>query len=225
MTFRYYLYISDSKVDMLLSQIDPGFAARRTTELGVNLHMVAAKRTVEPPPADRFSRLERVVRHLQDHGDLGSVDEPGQFFGGVLPMRWGAMPGDADPSLVFLGGWDDRNVVGLGGSARHLLGAVPGVEESRASSSLMPTMLRQLGAESELEDELVVDAVDDGFARADRMALTTVHRAVRGLKAPAQNVEFIAKRLLHGTSPGGDFDPRDGMSVLLGSPIYVAQAD
>ncbi|MDT0467787.1 DUF7019 family protein [Streptomyces gibsoniae] len=225
MSFRYYLYISDSKVNMLLSQIDPGFAARRTTELGVNLQMVAAKRTVEPPAADRFSRLERVVHHLKDHGDLGSVDEPGRFFRGVLPMRWGAMPGDADPSLVFLGGWDDRNVVGLGGSARHLLGAVPGVAESRASSSLMPTMLSQLGAASELEDELVVDAVDDGFARADRAALTTVHRAVRRLNAPAQKVEFIAKRLLHGTSPGGDFDPREGMSVLLGSPIYVAQAD
>ncbi|GAA4616078.1 DUF7019 family protein [Saccharopolyspora hordei] len=224
MAFRYYLYISDSKVDMLLSQIDPRFAAPRTTEFGVDLRLVSAKRSADRAATDRFARLDRVVRHLQDFGDLGTVDEPGQFFGGVLPMRWAAMPGEADPSLVFLGGWSDRTVVGLGGSARHLLGAAPGTSQP-SSSSLAPTMLDQLGATSDLEDELVVDAVGDDLDRSDRAALTTVCRAVRDLRAPAQNVEFLAKRLLHGPCPGGDTGPCGGRSVLLGSPVYVALAD
>ncbi|MDA3627737.1 SAVMC3_10250 family protein [Saccharopolyspora oryzae] len=218
MTFRYYLYVSDSKVDMLLSQIDPRFAAKRSTEVGVNLQMVSAKRSTAPTD-DRFLRLERVVRYLQDHGDVGTVDEPGQFFGGLLPMRWTSMPGAADPSLVFLGGCDGRNVVGLGGSARHLLGSVPGVDDARPSSSLLPAILDQLGTASELEDELVLDSVGDDLDRTDHSALAAVHRAVRELRTPAQNVEFIAKRLLHGTGPGGD------ESVVLGSPIYVAQVD
>ncbi|MEU9748348.1 DUF7019 family protein [Streptomyces niveus] len=219
MAFRYFLYVSDSKIDMLLPQIDPGFETKRTTKYGVNLQMVAAERTTESAQPDRFARLERVVWHLQDHGDLGSVDEPGQFFGGVLPMSSGALPDGGDASLVFFGGWNDHTAVGLGGSARHLLGSVPGVDASQAASSLMPTMLSQLGAGSELEDEQVVDAVD-GLAHGHRAALATVHQAVRrlSLKSPAQNVEFVAKRLLHGTGPGG-------VPVLLGSPIYVALVD
>ena len=45
MSLSYYVYISDSKVDMLLPQIDPGFGAKRQTEVGVNLSVLSAKRT------------------------------------------------------------------------------------------------------------------------------------------------------------------------------------
>jgi hypothetical protein len=41
------------------------------------------------------------------------------------------------------------------------------------------------------------------------------------MPGPAQNVEFVAKRLLHGPSPV----PGDDRSVLLGSPVYVALFD
>lgn len=92
MSFSYYVYVSDSKIDMLLPQIDPRFGAKRQTELGVNLTVLSAKRTTEGPSNDRIGRLETVVGYLRDHGDLGSVDEPGQFFWGLLPMRWGRSP-------------------------------------------------------------------------------------------------------------------------------------
>ncbi|WP_416351752.1 DUF7019 family protein [Streptomyces rochei] len=47
-----------------------------------------------------------------------------------------------------------------------------------------------------------------------------VERAVARLRWPAQNVEFVAKRLLHGESPDGT-----GTSVLLGTPLYAAVVD
>jgi hypothetical protein len=228
LAFRYYLYISDSKIDMLLPQIDPGFSVRHTSEFGVSFKVLTARRTVEPADADRISRLERVIRHLQDYGDVGSVDEPGQFFWGLLPMRWGPFPANRPSSLVFFGGRSARTVVGLGGSGKHLLGSVPGVGEHDAPSSSMPAMLDQLGSVSELEDELVVEAADglrDGLDRADDAALAAVYQAVSRLRGPAQNVEFVAKRLLHGSGPLAESGHGDGTSVLLGSPIYVAQAD
>jgi hypothetical protein len=218
-SFRYYLYISDSKIDMLLPQINPTFGAKRTSEFGMNLKVLTAKRVSEPPAGDRIARLEQVVRHLQDHGDLGSVDEPGQFFWGLLPMKWGPFPSDADSSLVFFGGRTDRTVVGLGGSLKHVLGSVPDATEHGVGRSLMPSLLDALGVSSDLEDEYVVDAVDSDLDRADRAALAKVHQAVTDLDWPAQNVEFVAKRLLHGYSPS------DETSVLLGSPVYVALVD
>lgn len=112
---RYYLYISDSKVDMLLSQIDPALTRKSMSELSLNLKIFGAKRGVESPAgADRIARLERVVRHLEDYGDLGSVDEPGQFFRGMLPMRWGPF---YQTSLVYFGGHTKHTVVGLGDRA------------------------------------------------------------------------------------------------------------
>ncbi|ROO52209.1 hypothetical protein EDC02_7119 [Micromonospora sp. Llam0] len=226
--FRYYVYISDSKIDMLLSQIDRGFMTKRTSEIGVNLKVLTAKRTAEPAEIDRIARLERVVGYLQDYGDLGSVDEPGQFFGGLLPMQWGPFPGSEPSSLVFFGGQTDHAVVGLGGSDRHVLGALPASDGPAMPSSLMPTILDHLSTSSDVEDELVVEAagdIHDVLDRSDRAALVTVHQAVRRLRGVAQNVEFVAKRLLHGPSPFPHSDPRADMSVLLGSPIYVALAD
>lgn len=213
MSFRYYLYISDSKVDMLLPQIDPAFVAKRGSEIGVKLSVLSLKRTAERAGNDRMARLERVVRYLHDHGDLGSVDEPGQFFWGLLPMQWGRFPGAA--SLVFAGGRADRTIVGLGGSGRHLVGSVPNVGDEAQTWSQLPPMLD--GLASDLEDELVVEAAEAPLDRADKTALATVSRAVGRLASPAQHLEFVAKRLLHGEY--------DGTRVLLGSPVYIALVD
>lgn len=213
MSFRYYLYISDSKIDMLLPQIDPAFAGRRGAEIGVSLSVLSLKRTAEHAGNDRTGRLERVVRHLHDHGDLGSVDEPGQFFWGMLPVRWGRFPAAA--SLVFAGGRSGDTVVGLGGSGRHLVGSVPGVDQQDAAWSQLPPMLD--GLASDLEDELVTEAAGTSMDHADSAALATVNHAVDRLTGPAQNVEFVAKRLLHGEL--------DGTPVLLGSPVYIALVD
>lgn len=219
MSFKYYLYVSDAKIDMLLSQIDPAASQKRGTEIGVDLKMLQVKRVSEPSAGDRIARLERVVRHLLDHGDVGSVAEPGQFFWGLLPMRWGPFPAETGSSLVFFGGSTDGTTVGLGGSVKHVLGSVPDFAEHGIGRSLMPSMLDALGGSSELEDEYVADAVDSDLDRADGVALANVHTAVTSLPGPAQNIEFVAKRLLHGN------DQRSGGSVLLGSPIYVALVD
>jgi len=222
-SFKVYVYVSDSKIDMLLAQIDPGPVG---SSVEVTVHLpgidVAGTRGSDGNP-DRYGRLERVVRFLHDHGDLGSVDEPGQFFGGLLPMRWGFLPGRSDPSLVFFAGCSDDTVLGLGGSARHLIGVEGETAGPGLPMSLPPLLLDGLAVASDLEDEHLLDAVDDDeFDSADLAALATVCRAVDRMSGPVQNVEFIAKRLLHGPSP---FARGGGVSVLLGSPLYVALVD
>lgn len=202
MSFRYYLYVSDAKVDMLVGQIEPRLTRRRAAEVGVDLKAFSAKWTAEPSAgADRAERLERVVRYLEEHGDLGSVDEPGQFFWGLLPMRWGMF----SRSLVYFGGSSERTVVGLGGSGHHVLGSpVPGTPRPGLVSSFTPRLLAELvGNEIQVADEA--------------QALALVRQTTEDLMGPPQNVEFVAKRLLHGEV--------GGTPVLLGSPLYVAMVD
>ena len=213
MSLRYYVYLSNAKVDMLLAQVDPGFARRRTTEVSVNLPGVGARRGVDADP-DRVSRLERVVRYLEDHGDLGTVDEPGQYFWGLLPMRWGRAAAP-EPGPVYFGGRTELTIVCLGGSASHLIGAAAG---SAPGYSQLPMLLAGLADPDSDVDEESLD-------QADEAALAAVHQAGARLRGPAQNMEFVAKRLLSGPSPYPEIDQRDDMTVLLGSPLYVALAD
>lgn len=227
MSFRYYLYISDTKVDMLLSQIDPGYHRRRSAEFSLNLPFVGAKRSVESPAADQVGRLERVTRYLDEHADVGSVDEPGQFFRGLLPMQWGLVPGKPDRAIVYFGGRTDDTIVGLGGSSFHVIGTSPPVEPPErlfGGASTMPVLLAGLVHGDDTDLDLGTPHGGDLDA-ADEQALATVHRAVAHLRGPAQNVEFLAKRLLAGPSPYPELDGRPGMTVLLGSPLYVALVD
>jgi len=209
---RYYLYISDAKVDMMLPQIDPAWSHKRVTEFSLGVKAAGAKRSVERAGTDSVPRLERVVRHLEDHGDLGDVDEPGQYVHGVLPMQWGAV-GDGD--AVYFGGRTERTIVGLGGSAGHVLSTAAAAPppQHRLSASLMPILLDRLAALTP-EDET---AGDD--------ALAMVVQANSALRGPAQTVEFVAKRMLYGPCPYPELYARDDMAVLLGSPLFVALVD
>lgn len=216
MSARYYLYVSDSKVDMLLQQVDPGFARKRTTEVGVNLTFVSAKRAVEAGAADRLVRLQRLVHHLDDHYDVGTVDEPGQYFRGRMPMRWGPLP-SGQKSLVYFGGSTERTIVGLGGASAHVWGTpapTPAEQGQVFAPSTTPGLLAGLGpAVAAHGDEVPANA------------LGLVHLANRQMRGAEQDVEFLAKRLLHGSSPYPELDAHDRTMVLLGSPLFVALAD
>ncbi|AVT33665.1 hypothetical protein C6361_34215 [Plantactinospora sp. BC1] len=255
MSIRYYLYISDTKLDMLLPQIDPALLRQRTSGWGGGGKVFQWRRE-EVRERERVAGLERVVRHLQDHGDVGAVDEPGQFFWGIMPMRWDLVQNSVDAGMVYFGGRTERTVVGLGGSPRHLLHSPVDRPEELVPASLTPAMLtflRALGEAGEPGDGSAAsgddahggwrpvdpaggDAVGGGLAAGldidrrdprardagdDRAALAMVHRVTAGMRGPTQNLEFLAKRLLHGRSPYAE----RGESVLLGSPLYVAQVD
>lgn len=226
MSVRYYLYISDAKVDMLLTQIDSGFDRKRSVEWSIGAKMFGAKRTVEAAPSSRITRLERVVRHLDDFADVGSVDQPGQFFRGVLPVQWGNVPAEGGATLVFFGGRTEHTIVGLGGSSTHIVGATaatpagstsPAEQGLTLAASVLPMLLSGLADDNQASD------TRSAPAEGTEAALATVHQACARLRGPIQNVEFLAKRLLWGPSPYPELG--DGRSVLLGSPLYVALVD
>jgi hypothetical protein len=228
MSFKYYEYISDTKVDMLLEQIQQQEPARQRKiahELKLDLKVLGFRRTTETEStANRFARVEAVTRYLHRYGDVGSVDEPGQFFWGILPMRWGpyAVDHTLTSALVYFGGNSERTHVGLGGSVFHLRGNQRG-DELPHSHSATPALLSALGVEQSaktLARTRETTRLDDASE-----ALAAVHLANTTMRGPAQNLEFLAKRLLYGPSPYPHRDPHPAMSVLLGSPIYVALAD
>lgn len=221
MSLRYYLYVSDTKVDMLLSQIDPAWSRKRATEVSLGLKMAGVRHSVESTGADRVARLERVLRHLDDHGALRGVDEPGRYVRGVLPMQWAAVD---ECDGVYFGGRSERTVVGLGGSTGHVLSTVTATPpQDRLSASLMPALLDLLGVLA-AEGGTPEDApLEHGTGDADALAM--VVQANASLRGPVQALEFVAVRMLQGPCPYPEMYRQDDMAVLLGSPLYIALAD
>jgi hypothetical protein len=225
MSFRYYIYISDAKVDMLLPQLDPSFRRKRTVEWNLNLKMFGAKRGTETTLGDnRINRLEAVVKYLEDYGDLGSVDRPAQFFRGSLPMRWGPV-GEYhdDRELFYFAGSTDETILGLVGSASHVIGVSSDRQGASTGYAIGPLIEAFQG------DRDGGDFAHDRTAQmsSEQGAIHAVHYTTTIFPGPEQNLEFIAKRLIRGKSflPDEPDNPRTEKSVLLGTPLYVAQMD
>lgn len=224
MSFRYYLYVSDVKVDMLLSQLYPSFQDRRTSEWSLNFKIFGAKRGRETAVGDnRFARLETVVRYLEDHGDVGSVDEPGQFFRGLLPMKWGPLKESKEPQGFYFCGHTDRTILGLVGSTDHVIGAGSSRPSDRPSALLgyaVPPLTEALGNDDDKGD---IDSSPTDVS-AEQGAINAVHYATSIFPGPEQNLEFVAKRLIRGRSllPDEPEHPHSERMVLLGTPLYVA---
>ena len=87
---KYYLYISDAKVDMLFPQVPHEIKSKVASEYKFDIKLFSASRKTETEGEDnRIARLESVVDFIQQYGKLGTVDHPDDFIADTLSMRWG----------------------------------------------------------------------------------------------------------------------------------------
>jgi hypothetical protein len=195
---KYYLYVSRFKVDMLWSQIP-----------GAVLDDSAMDETQQ-----LYARLQAVVDYIDNTGEVGTIDNPKSYFRGKLPLSWailGAYPElglDAHlEGVVYFGGKTQHTVLGLGGSAKHVIGIPENQSKVTMSSSSSTRLLVTLSRE--LKQKGIIDELEKPL-QSHIVAATT--RDVCEAQ-PAEPVEFLAKTL----------HCEDG--ILLGTPIYVAMAE
>ena len=225
-SLKYYVYISDMKVDMLYSQILQSMRPWAAT--GTELSS-----TDRPYSGTTYSKVEVVNDYLVKHVGVSSVDddEIGPYFKGILPMRWGPfldVYSGETTELAFFGGTSREKTVGLGGSRKHVIGHIDNepTNSSSGTHAILSVLLKELAPELGIDPPPPYPpslylrrgvSEDERALTAVRVALSAVRVAVRNLSGPEQRVEFVAKTLLQGMDRGE--------SVLLGTPIYVALAD
>jgi Family of unknown function (DUF7019)/TIR domain len=198
---KYYVYISESKINMLYAQYAQG---------GL----------IKSAHVESTGKLDAVLSDLARSGHIGTIDEPKEYFSGALPMRWGPcvfpyFPELTPSPLVYFGGATQTTIVGLGGSAKHVIGEV-GSARPGAHSSL-PYFILQLRKEL---GESVRGQLGD-----DDQGLMAVCVATLRAKGPSQDLEFVAKRLAYGPCPAGLFlNKPEQEKVLVGTPLYVAMS-
>jgi uncharacterized protein DUF7019 len=213
---RFYLYVSDAKIEMLFGQIPEAERRRIAGTLKLDLKILGVDLSVEPREETRYSKLRLVEEHIRSREEVGTVDRPKGFFAGQMDLRWGVWGEDSGGpghSMVYFTGRTKRTTLGLGGSERHLIGDPPG-----------PPMLDRPSGKSNLLRILDALTTDPDFAaeRSERMGaqetwvVSAIMNSVNKLPGPAQRLEFLARTLFRA----------DGEhSVLLGTPVYVAVAE
>ncbi len=134
---KYYIYISDTKVDMLYPQIPKSILKQIASSLSIDLKLLGAEINIGAKGGSsdetRYSKVQIVSEYIEKHLDVGTIDAASTYFKGTLPMRWGLL---GDYSIYFTG-ITNRTYIGLGGSLKHVLGANSGSAPIGIQSSHM----------------------------------------------------------------------------------------
>jgi hypothetical protein len=220
---RYYLYVSDAKVDMLFAQIPKPLLTRIAAELKINLKLLSVSLSEKPSEENRYSKLSVVEHYIRRNIEIGTPQQPEAYFQATLPMRWSLF--GTNKEVVFFGCLAQQTLIGLTGSSKHVLG-------STATASTVTS----IGSWT----QAVRDMLNAGFSGANNLeqlapaerTMPPVADAVTHLGGPEENLEFLARRLLYQPRSGRllseDYTKGDLGSyeqILLGTPIYVAQAE
>jgi hypothetical protein len=205
---RYYVYVSQAKLDMLFEQIPQKVLPRLVTEAKVDLKVVGVSLQRSGTELTRYHRLDIVEEYLAQEYDVGWMTEPSFWFRGDLGLRMSVTANGRGP--VFMTGTDGNLVVALVGSAHHVLGNDHASSpDLRMGGSWLPALQALLRQES-------TDSLDDRETLRDTFAFS------RRVTGPATWCEFLAKRLMHGTAT--DEDGRQ-WEVVIGTPLYVAMSE
>jgi hypothetical protein len=202
-SLRYFVYLSDSKLQMFLEQM--GEPARRSIAAELKLDLKLISLTLTSPGVDRSqyapsrsAKLSVVERYLSRDHSIGDLSSSRGYIAASVEMDW--KPCDDNETILFCG-YKDKLLVVLNGSVGHLFGhpATPGQVGS------YPYTLRAAVRRGSAVDDL---AADLGAAALE------VH------KTP-QPTHFLAHAIARGPMPPGG----TATEYLLATPLYVEVVD
>ncbi len=223
---KYYLYVSDTKLNMLFEQIYETTKKTQKTAIGGKvLGLSASAESTEEESFDRDDKIKAVEEELMERKCVGTPEKPKDYFKGKMLMRWGMFDDcgtrpESEAPLVYFSGMDMRIplIVGLGGSSKHVLGQEGAT--STNSRSYTATIVRWLFSGLKTEQPAYMFPFDRSFE--DQEMSGAMAAALHGLRPPTQELEFLAKTLFEGKLHGHEHMTGVPESkVLLGTPLYV----
>jgi hypothetical protein len=219
-----YLYISENKVDNLFGQISSSPISPGEIKFGPSWLSLGTKGELEPGQK-RILKLDKVVEWITArYGNVGTIDEPSEYVLGRLEVRWGPFLDQdelGDSKAVWFGGETERTVVGLAGSAHHVIG---NIGQSEAwSRSVLPGLLPHLFKAIETMPIHQLDREDWWIADQKEHAHQAVWIATTEMTGVQETVEFLAEKLLFGKSHMTRERLTADRNILLATPVYVAK--
>lgn len=198
---------------MLYSQIPHNLLEEISGRLTVDLKLIRAEFSETPKEKSLHSKIQIIEEYLSEQGKIGNIRSPKSYIQGTEDMRWGSYPS----GLVYFGSESDV-ILGLGGSEKHVVGNV-GCSHAHSHSAtpyLVAALKEQLRGFN--------GPLGEG---SESIALAGVELATTQMVGTLQKMEFLAKKLVCFPNDSYEYTwgGRSNRPVILGSPIYVAQAD
>lgn len=226
-SLQYYIYISDTKLQMFYDQIGEAECHKIAKELKIDLKLLSVSKNIESVnKTTQLSRVKLVTEHIRKNCEVGKIEDGMPYVEDTLDMRWGPIQGywKEEVPLVYFGGISTNTIVGLSGSKKHLIGGNP--SSCVESGSATPSIIRALSS-------LLEESVSDAFSSPSRnipqdRSLFLVQIATGFMIGPTQRLTFLAKTLLAGAKPEPDYHApwgREVKNAWLGTPLWVAMAD
>ncbi len=208
---KYFIYLSDAKIEMLSKQIafQPRTSSESTFKLGFKDFAGWEGKTTTEESQLKFKHLENVLKRLRKESSIGTVEAPKQFVEGVCPMRWGIYGianrhplkdlGDKAP-VVFHARVGDTLFL-MYGSPKHLTGRenCERVDAIWSAADVIHYALSDVVEKYETPSENELLEQVGKWIRAASYAeqLELIWRTVSyELKSPEQQLEFVAKKIV-----------------------------
>lgn len=198
---RFFVYVSEQKLQMFLDQIDEPVRRSIAAELKVDLKLVSLKLNSSAIDQSqwergRLAKLAVVEDVIARHHNVEGLAAKRGYFAASVEMDW--MPCDDNETVLFCG-YHGSLLVVLGGSVSNLWGR--------------PTSSGQLGS----HPYTIKAAIRRGGQMADPGA--DLEAAAAAICCTPQPVRFLARAISRGPLPRGDAE------YLLGTPLFVEASD
>lgn len=234
---RYYIYVSDAKLEMLFPQIPRPLWERISLNVTLKSNNIDAQLGLKDYQIKRLHMLDQVERHLANNNLIGGPESGKQYIRARMDMRWMDIGGVIYWSGYFYDLLENRKriVVDLGGSEKHVLRLDEGTElrgtRLAKDHDCLPTFmmmgsyvdsiiykLRKPLAEDSRTDIDSPTKSDTSWENERWSASVVDYTAGEMFSSnaygPTREVEFLAKTLLR-----SNFSSRQ---VILATPLYVA---
>ena len=223
---KFYEYISDAKVDMLLPQVPLAIKQRISSELGIDFKIFNAKIKSEVNTLEnRIAKLRSVVQYVNENENIGTLENPEKWIYGETEASCGYI-GDTTDIIAYTGGMVGGCYI-LAGSSGHAIGADPNDEAVGFGFSFLPRLMRSLKRTSEFLEESISDVGEENespiqglIGKGDVLEDSWnkfIQNVWKKFDGPTVKIEFLARRLL--------VTGQEGRISLLITPLYVARLD
>ncbi len=229
--FRYFVYVSQVKTDMLYAQIPKSLVAKFRSSFNVEVGSRWGRITLTKSQQTMLSRLDAVLSYLEEQSLIGAVADSKAYIHGSLDLCVG-IPSAVDSSWSFLPlfalwGNQDHHFAMIG-SHHHLIGEAPELRCGRAPnlSHLRHILDLVLAVERvESEPRTVSESIGLLRTREDKEYFHNWRYTVkdiadilnRFLVGPPHEYEFVAKVLLMD-------QPCERLRSFVCTPLFVAIA-
>ena len=214
---RYFQYISDAKVDVLLPQVSGALREKVAARLGFDIKLISGSITTERATLDsRVARLSAVESYVLDHESIGTPSEPLSWIKGEISAQFIDL---GDGAVLFVAE-EESWILALGGSAHHIVGAAKS-EKISIPMSFAPALAERIRYLTEKKVHIILNLPEESLNLTTKAqgfyAWIELIRAAQNLAVnPAQHIKFLAKRLA---------SERQGKQITLASPLYVELID